>query len=429
MVEDTERRPKGDRHSILAARQLEILEAIACGEPLASTLREVAEMVEEQTGDMMASILLLDAERRVHLGAGPSLPDGFVKAIEGEPIGPLAGSCGTAMHFNKTVITPDIASDPLWETYRDLALAYGLRSSWSIPLVSSEGRVLGSLAQYYREPRDPSPADRQLVDIARHLAEIAIERHQAEATLRNRNAELEALNTRLKEMDRIKSNFVNLVSHELRTPLSAVRGYAEFLEDRLGGPLTEEQATYVTEIQRGAQRLQALLDDLLDFARVDAGTFRLAREEIDLVALVGKTLESLRPLAVARQIALEGPKGEARLSLRADPGRVSQILVNLVGNALKFTPARGRVSVSVLALGAEARVEVDDNGSGIAPEHVPHLFERFYQVDSGNSRGSGGAGLGLPIAKALVEAHGGQIGVTSTPGIGSQFWFTLPMTI
>ena len=426
MVEDTDRRRSGHRQSILASRQLEILEAIARGAPLAATLEEIAKLVEEQAHGMVASILLLDEHGRVHYGAAPSLPAGFIRAIEGEPIGPLAGSCGTAMHLNKTVITPDIATDPLWASYRDLALACGLRSSWSIPLLSSEGRVLGSLAQYYGKPRDPSPEDRQLVDIARHLAEIAIERHQAEATLRNRNAELEALNLRLKEMDRLKSNFVNLVSHELRTPLSAVRGFAEFLEDRLGGPLTEEQASYVAEIQRGAERLQALLDDLLDFARVDAGTFRLAHEDIDLVAIVGTTLESLRPLARARQIALEGPRGETQLRLRADPGRVSQILLNLVGNALKFTPAGGRVSVTVLARGAEARVEVQDDGAGIAPEHLPHLFERFYQVDSGNSRRSGGAGLGLPICKALVAAHGGQIGVTSTLGAGSVFWFTLP---
>ena len=429
MVEDTDRRPTRDRPSILASRQLEILEAIARGAPLASTLADVAALVEEQARGMMASILLLDADRRIRHGAGPSLPEGFMKAIEGEGIGPVAGSCGTAMYFNKIIITPDIATDPLWVSYRDVALAYGLRSSWSIPLLSSDGRVLGSLAQYYREPRDPSPRDRQLVDIARHLAEIAIERHQAEATLRNRNAELEALNTRLKEMDQLKSNFVNLVSHELRTPLSAIRGFAEFLEDQFGGPLSTEQISYVAEILRGAQRLQALLDDLLDFARMDAGTFHLEREDVELVSTIGKTLESLRPLALVRKIDLEGPPEETQLRLRADPARVSQILINLVGNALKFTPAGGRVSVAVFPLGGEVRVEVNDNGTGVAPEHLLHLFERFYQVDSVNSRGSGGAGLGLPICQALVEAHGGKIGVTSTPGVGSQFWFTLPMAV
>jgi signal transduction histidine kinase len=233
-------------------------------------------------------------------------------------------------------------------------------------------------------------------------------------------------NERLQELDRLKSAFVGSVSHELRTPLTAIKGYAEFLEDGIGGELPTQQQAFVGEILQGAARLERLVDDLLDFARLESGAFKLVLAEADLVSKVRAIAHALKPQALEGAITLTLDVPDTPVPLRMDAGRIEQVLNNLVGNALKFTPPGGRVTVSVRP-GAEAvRVEVADTGDGIAPAHLPHLFDRFYQVDNTSTRRVGGAGLGLTISKALVEAHGGTIGVETTPGKGSTFWFTLP---
>lgn len=231
---------------------------------------------------------------------------------------------------------------------------------------------------------------------------------------------------RLKELDRLKSNFVNAVTHELRTPLTSIMGYAEFLEDEIGGSLAEPQHEFVRQIQRGSRRLEYLLNDLLDFARIEAGTFRLRLATADLGVKVREIVESLRPQAEEGGIQLQVELPDTPLELHMDAQRIGQVLINLIGNALKFTPPGGRITVRARPEGEFVRCEVSDTGIGIAREDVPKLFQRFSQLESGLRQGKG-AGLGLSISKALVEAHGGRIGVESTLGQGSTFWFTLPV--
>jgi signal transduction histidine kinase len=235
-------------------------------------------------------------------------------------------------------------------------------------------------------------------------------------------------NERLRELDLMKTNFVGTVSHELRTPLTAIRGYAELLEDGIGGALSDPQRAYVQKIVAGAGRLERLVDDLLDFARLEAGAFKLEAREVDLARLVAGLGQAFGPQA--RELQVELHVGTAPVApLEADPGRIEQVLGNLLDNALKFTPAGGRVAVAVEEREAVVRIAVSDDGPGITPQHLPHVFERFYQVDASSTRRAGGTGLGLAISRALVEAHGGQIGVESEPGAGSCFWFTLPRRV
>ncbi|MDB5102248.1 MAG: histidine kinase [Cyanobacteria bacterium RYN_339] len=241
-------------------------------------------------------------------------------------------------------------------------------------------------------------------------------------------AELEEANRHLKSLDKLRSNFFGLVSHELRTPLSAIVGFAEFLEDDVGGTLTERQQDFVQEIQTGARRLASLVDDLLDFARLEAGTFRLMPQEGDLCEKVREALEVIAPQASQQQLKLELELPPDPVVLCADLPRLGQVLINLLTNAMKFSPDGSQVRIAVEANPREVRVRVTDHGIGIAPEHVQRIFERFYQVEPTTTRAQGGAGLGLSIAKALVEAHGGQMGVESVPGAGSTFWFSLPRT-
>jgi hypothetical protein len=200
----------------------------------------------------------------------------------------------------------------------------------------------------------------------------------------------------------------------------------EFLEDGIGGELSPTQHEFVDHLLAGTERLERLVDDLLDFARLETGQFKLSTQCSDLVELSRRVVGLLQSIATERRLTLGLGMHPEVLQVPLDPARIEQVLINLVGNALKFTPEGGRVDVHLLVAGDGARVEVADTGKGIAPEAQARLFERFYQVDPSVPRAQGGIGLGLTIAKALVEAHGGTIGVTSQPGEGSVFWFTLP---
>lgn len=230
----------------------------------------------------------------------------------------------------------------------------------------------------------------------------------------------------LQELDRMKSSFVSNVSHELRTPLTTIMGFSEFLQEELAGPLNDEQLTFVRQIETAAERLQHLVNDLLDFSRLETGRYKLNLGEADLVERIHAVLDSLRPQIQRAGLSLEAELPSQPLVIEMDSNRIGQVLANLLGNAIKFTAPGGKISLAVLDLQAQVRLEVRDNGIGIAAEDMPKLFQKFYQVDASNTRERGGAGLGLSICKALVEAHGGQIGVESELGKGSVFWFTLP---
>jgi len=245
------------------------------------------------------------------------------------------------------------------------------------------------------------------------------ERHRLEATLREQNE-------KLKELDRLKNGFISTVSHELRTPLASIMGYAEFLEDEVAGVLNPDQQAFVRQVVEGANRLQLLVDDLLDVARFDSGAFRIYPREADLAEKVREIVHSLQPQAKEASLRLDAEVPCGPLAMAFDPDRIGQVLLNLLGNAVKFTPRGGAIQVRVVTTEADVRIEVEDSGIGIAESNMSKLFEKFFQIDPSTTREKGGAGLGLSISKALIEAHGGQIGVESRLGSGSTFWFSLP---
>jgi signal transduction histidine kinase len=246
------------------------------------------------------------------------------------------------------------------------------------------------------------------------------------ASSRSRALKLaEGMTAELRQADHAKDEFLSVISHELRTPLNFIMGFASILEDEIAGPLNSQQHEYLGKINDGADRMLMLVNDLLDFAKLQAGKFTLAPETTAYPALVSEVVGSMRPLANQKGLQLSMDL-RADETLHIDGKRVGQIIYNLVSNAIKFTPKGGQVRVTTFRENGYVRTEVSDTGIGIATEDVPKLFTRFKQLDMSATRQAGGTGLGLSIAKALVEAHGGEIGVKSEPGQGSTFYFTLP---
>jgi PAS domain S-box-containing protein len=229
----------------------------------------------------------------------------------------------------------------------------------------------------------------------------------------------------LEQADRAKNEFVSVISHELRTPLNFITGFASTLEDEVQGPLNDAQRQAVGKILAGSERMLLLVDDLLDFARMQAGTFHLSLEPTDFRPLVEEVAATMRLLADRKDLAL-ALEITGDFAPCVDGHRIIQVLSNLVSNAIKFTDT-GTITVRVEAQGGCLLTSVHDTGCGIAASDLPKLFQRFSQIDMSATRKVGGTGLGLAISKAIVEAHGGTIGVESAPGVGSTFSFTLPL--
>ncbi|HWI60815.1 MAG TPA: ATP-binding protein [Symbiobacteriaceae bacterium] len=245
-----------------------------------------------------------------------------------------------------------------------------------------------------------------------------------EQKVRDRTVDLQQANIELERASRHKSEFLTMVSHEFRTPLTSIITFTELLLDSAAGHVNQEQTEYLTDVLESSQRLLHMINDLLDISRLDAGKVKLFREALDMREIVRDAERTVRPLAERKEltIALDFP---AQLPLvDADGLRVIQVVLNLLGNAIKFTPNGGRITVAARVDGDFLEVSVADTGIGIAPEDRERVFEKFSQA--GRERPEG-TGLGLPLAKSLVELHGGRMWLQSEPGQGSTFRFTLPL--
>jgi signal transduction histidine kinase len=304
-----------------------------------------------------------------------------------------------------------------------LGLAYELRGDRGLELeltvttLAAVGLVLARVSVLWRERlgaeaelRESKSRYRALFDVA----EAARER-------------LERQNEELLELDRLKDEFVALVSHELRTPLTSIRGYVELLNEDLPGLDLDQQRNFLRVVERNADRLMTLVNDLLFMAQLEAKKLELDLEDVPLVALAEECAETARPVADERQIELVVASSGSPV-LRADAVRVGQVLDNLLSNALKFTPPLGRVEIRVRAAGATARVEIADTGTGIGPADLKHLFSPFFRTSTATNAAVPGTGLGLAISKGIVEAHGGRIFVESREGHGTTVAFELPQS-
>jgi two-component system, sensor histidine kinase and response regulator len=242
------------------------------------------------------------------------------------------------------------------------------------------------------------------------------------------NDEIKMANEKLKELDRLKSSFVSNVSHELRTPLTAIESLADNLLDGVTGTLTTKQSNYMTGIKESTERLERLINDLLDLSVIEAGKSGLKPTSFSMASLLREVTDTLKPMAEEKQISLEIASTNGHSLAWADRDKVTQVLTNLIGNAVKFTPNLGKVTMTVSrAQDAWLEISIADTGPGIPPEEASKIFDEFYQMSRPGREKSKGAGLGLAISKKLVEMHGGKIAVDSVVGGGSNFSFTLPV--
>ena len=226
---------------------------------------------------------------------------------------------------------------------------------------------------------------------------------------------------------RRQQEFVADASHELRTPLTVLHATADLLDKHRDEPLAANQLLW-DDFRHEVSRLERLATDLLMLARADLNQFDLAVAPVDLGVLSADVVRRTVPLAEARGIRLSIQPASQPLEAEVDPDRIQQVLLILLDNALKHTAPGGEVTVALRRHGAAAQLSVRDSGEGIAPEHLPRLFDRFYRVDRARSREQGGAGLGLPIARSIVTAHGGHLGIENTPGVGTTVTVELPLT-
>ena len=269
----------------------------------------------------------------------------------------------------------------------------------------------------------------RLTGILRALERIRLRERAARALAEEAQSQLATKNAELVEADKLKDEFVALISHDLRTPLTSIIGYVELaLDEDVDPPLDDERRSYLRVVARSSERLLRLVDDLLFVARVQAGQLDLKVVSLDLAAAAAQAVHEALPRAEQHGLALSFV-GDTAVSVEADRGRIFQLLDNLISNAIKFTPEGGRVDVRVTRTPDGAVLEVADTGIGLAPGDVERVFDRFFRAESATDRQIAGTGLGLFIARAITEAHGGRISASSAPNAGTTFRIELPARV
>jgi signal transduction histidine kinase len=301
---------------------------------------------------------------------------------------------------------------------REILIRLGYRSLLAVPLLR-EDHLLGALAVNRKSAGEFAP---ESIDLLKTFA--------AQSALAIQNArlfrEIEVKSRQLEIASQHKSEFLANMSHELRTPLNAIIGFSEVLSERMFGEVNEKQAEYLGDILESGRHLLSLINDILDLSKIEAGRMELEPSEFDLPSAIDNALTLVRERAQRRMIALGRTVDEGLGTIRGDERKVKQVLLNLLSNALKFTPEGGHVDVRAEVRDGVAEISVHDTGVGIAPEDQEAVFEEFRQVGTASKK-TEGTGLGLAISRKFVELHGGRMWVTSQVGTGSTFTFTLPL--
>ena len=351
---------------------------------------------------------------------------------------------GWVVEHRQPLTVDDLGADA--RVYAGVNRELGLQSGVMVPLLVA-GQPVGSLGcDNAKGGRRFAPRDVVLLERLADLAVLVIEQAKLHALSETARGTLAEQNLALGLAIRQKSAFLANMSHELRTPLNAVIGFGDLLGTGALGPLDEGKQDAVDTILRNSRHLLGLINDILDYSKVEAGKLELHLVATDLRQLIDGVLRDIGSLTAQKRHRVTVEMGEGSLVVKADEVRIRQILFNLISNAVKFTPDAGEISIRVLRTTAPLPVPADrtgdrdpitpreavwvaigDTGPGIKPEDIGRLFQEFSQVDASSSRRFEGTGLGLALCRRYVELHGGQIGAESLFGHGSTFWFILPV--
>jgi GAF domain-containing protein len=360
-----------------------------------------------------------EATEQFELRASHHDDSAFVEALRAVPLRKGEGLMGRAAEMREPFQVADITQPGAYQSrVRDTLIRFGYRAVLSVPLLR-EDQIIGSLSLTRKEPGEYAPA---VIDVLKSFATqsaLAIQNARLFREIADKSAQLEAAS-------RHKSEFLANMSHELRTPLNAIIGFSEVLNERMFGELNEKQEEYLKDIHASGQHLLSLINDILDLSKIEAGRMELELAEFDLPTAIENALILVRERATRRGIRL-GSTVDPRLGMiGGDERKVKQVLLNLLSNALKFTPEGGRIEVGARLDDGMAEVSVTDTGIGIAPADQLAVFEEFRQVGTADKKAEG-TGLGLALSRKFIELHDGRIWVKSQLGAGSTFTFTLPV--
>jgi signal transduction histidine kinase len=333
------------------------------------------------------------------------------------PVGTAGGLMSTVVTLRSTLHVPDVKADPVFSKTR-VVQSTASRTVLGVPMLR-EGRAIGAMVLSRYQVRPFNYREIELVETFADQAAIAIENVRLFREVDEKSHQLELASKN-------KSEFLANMSHELRTPLNAIIGFSELLLERMFGDLTPKQEEYVRDILSSGKHQLALINDVLDISKVEAGRLELERSAFSVSQLVEDAVAFVRARATQRHITLSEQLDPELGEIHADQRKLKQVLVNLLSNAVKFTPDGGRVAVRGARMNGEVTIAVSDTGAGIAPADLDLIFREFGQTAS--ARGHEGTGLGLALAKRIVELHGGRIWVESTFGQGSTFTCALPVT-
>jgi signal transduction histidine kinase len=364
---------------------------------------------------------------QIVLAAHTSIDDGADAAAKKLFPRPLRskGTLSQVVRDREPLIVSDAHTDPrVPGSQRTFALIHGFRSWVLVPLLQHD-EVVGTIGVTRREPGGFTEEEVALLQTFADQAVIAIENARLFEEVQARTRELAKTVEDLEIASQHKSQFVANMSHELRTPLAAILGYAELIQEGFYEPQGPKSLDALTRIRSNGKHLLGLINTVLDIAKIESGQFTLNMAEYDIQSIVEIVRSATEALAQNKKLTLKTDVAKKLPIGLGDEQRLTQVLLNLVGNAIKFTDT-GEVRVSAVAANGAFTVSVADTGPGIPPDQLTRVFEQFHQVDSSNTKAKGGTGLGLAISKQIVEMHGGRIWVESTLGKGSTFHMELP---
>jgi GAF domain-containing protein len=343
----------------------------------------------------------------------------FVEALRAVPLRKGEGLMGRAAEMREPIQIPDITQPGAYQSsVRDTLIRFGYHALLSVPLLR-EDQIIGSLSFNRKAPGEFLPEVVEVLKTFATQSALAIQNARLFREIADKSAQLEAAS-------RHKSEFLANMSHELRTPLNAIIGFSEVLTERMFGELNDKQDEYLKDIHASGQHLLSLINDILDLSKIEAGRMELELSEFDLPNALENALILVRERASRRGIRLGHTIDERLGVISGDERKVKQVLLNLLSNALKFTPEGGQIDVGARLHDSVAEVSVADTGIGIAPADQDAVFEEFRQVGTADKKAEG-TGLGLALSRKFIELHGGKIWVKSQVGMGSTFTFTLPV--